>query len=363
LATLAIAGLVLPAGPSAAPSDADAAIERRVERGPVTATVRLAPKTVMIGDTVTLEIAVESEPGVEVLMPEFGAHLGRFAIVDFVPRSTSPSDDKGGRARTGQRYRLYSPLSGTRTIPALSIEFIDHRPGHRPAPEGEHAYEILTPRISFEIEPAAASGAGTKLSPLPEPLAPLPDRAAARRRSWAIGATGLAVAALAMIVLWRRRRPARTPDAWASAHHRLETLRTTPYPRTDDLAALDAFFVELSALVREYLERRFGLHAPEFTTEEFLEVATRSPDLTGSDRGFLESFLGAADQVKFAHDTAPAQRITESLDAVGAFLHRTREPAPFSRRSRHRTASTGKPRRGTGAGSGRTGTGGESDAA
>ena len=67
------------------------------------------------------------------------------------------------------------------------------------------------------------------------------------------------------------------------------------------------FYVELTMVVRRYIQRKYGISAPHMTTEEFLRTAQPSDDL----RRFLES----ADLVKFAGvDATPdmADAATES---------------------------------------------------
>ena len=58
------------------------------------------------------------------------------------------------------------------------------------------------------------------------------------------------------------------------------------------------------AVVRQYLENRFGLQAPEMTTEEFLHIAASVPvddsTLLQDHREPLRDFLTECDLVKFA---------------------------------------------------------------
>ena len=75
----------------------------RSERGPVSATIRVEPAEVRIGDPVTVTLAVTAEPGIELLMPVFGTSLDRFTILEFVPQRRV---DDEGRAIETQRYRL-----------------------------------------------------------------------------------------------------------------------------------------------------------------------------------------------------------------------------------------------------------------
>ena len=55
--------------------------------------------------------------------------------------------------------------------------------------------------------------------------------------------------------------------------------------------------MELSDVVRTYLENRFDMRAPELTTEEFLESVSDSPDLTRDHQTLLRQFLRQADLV------------------------------------------------------------------
>lgn len=63
---------------------------------------------------------------------------------------------------------------------------------------------------------------------------------------------------------------------------------------------VDPFYVELSAIVRHYIENRFGIRAPELTTEEFIHEAARSPELSSAQQELVKGFLEQADLVKFA---------------------------------------------------------------
>ena len=317
-----------PAEPTA-PEPAQS-LERSTERGPVKARVILEPDEPVIGDPLTLTLEVTAEQGVELIMPEFGQSLDRFAIRDFVPRETL---DDTGRTLATQRYRLSVPMSGPQFIPPIAIEFVDRREGSRPAPDGEDAYEILTERLDFEVQSVLPQAGAHDLEPPLGELAPIAPTLSEHSSTWLLVPVVLiAIAGVLGIRIWLSRRSrARRASAYEVASNRLTALTTRPRPEGPE--AMDAFFVELTDLVRHYLEDRFGLHAPELTTEEFLEVAAGSPDLNDAHKGFLKDFLRRADQVKFAHHMPEPDYIEDVLDAAGRFLAQTRgevdrSPAP-----------------------------------
>ena len=300
-----------------APEGRAGTTEQRTERGPVSALVRVEPDVVRIGDAITLTIEVRAERGVELLMPVFGASLERFTILEFVPRERIGDE---GRTVSTQHYRLLAPASGHHAIPPITIEFVDRRPGQRTAPEDEDAYELLTERLAFTVESVVPDGAAGDLKPPLGPLEALTEEVAPRW-PWATGASALVVGGGVLALLWwRLRERARRRSAYEIALGRLDALESRRRPDAD---AMDGFFVELSDLVRRYLEDRFALQAPELTTEEFLDVAAGSPDLTRDHRSFLQTFLRSADRVKFARHVPDAGAVESVLSAVRGFLRQT----------------------------------------
>ena len=216
-------------------------------------------------------------------------------------------------------------MSGEHTIPPITIEFVDRRPGQRTAPEDEDAFELLTERLTFRVESVAPESAGADLKPL---LGPLDEfgLVQAPRWPWAAAGVVLVIVAVILALLARRLRTrARDRTPYEVALGRLDALEARPRPGA---GAMDGFFVELSDIVRHYLEDRFRLHAPELTTEEFLDVAASSPDLQRNHRGFLQTFLHSADQVKFARHVPQAADVETALSAVRGFLEQTSEVGP-----------------------------------
>ncbi|MHB8866454.1 MAG: hypothetical protein ACYC6N_29050, partial [Pirellulaceae bacterium] len=293
--------------------------------GPVTVTTTLSPAEPAIGDEITLEIRAEAEPQVEVLMPEFGEALSRYTILNFVPRQRI---DDQGKTISSQVYTLQPYLSGPQSIPPILVEFVDHRPEQKPAPDDFDAYEILTDRIDFQVRSVLPEDAARELKP---PLGEL-DLVTDRSRSdvlWLITGTLvlLSAGAAAWVLLRQRRQRARRRNAYEVARARLDRRLSRPWPQ--DPMAVESFFVVISSIVRRYLEDRFELRAPELTTEEFLALAGSANHLSRDHQHLLRDFLRQADLVKFAGVQASETEIRLSSDLAARFLEETRENAPL----------------------------------
>jgi len=87
------------------------------------------------------------------------------------------------------------------------------------------------------------------------------------------------------------------------------------------------FYVELSAIVRIYLEDRFDLHAPEQTTEEFIRTSSNSAVLTPDHRLLTQAFLEQSDLVKFARFEPSADDMQSAWNAAAKLVRET-IPAP-----------------------------------
>lgn len=112
----------------------------------------------------------------------------------------------------------------------------------------------------------------------------------------------------ALLIRWWLTRPKaaptlRTVPAHELALKALAALKSRGYMEE---GKAELFYVELSAIVRLYLEQRFELHAPEQTTEEFIRSSSQSTALSQEHRQLTRDFLEQSDLVKFAR-FAPGQ--------------------------------------------------------
>ena len=299
-----------------ATNDIDAtALSAETREGPLAATVSLRPAQPRLGDVLVLTLSVTAEAGIAVDMPVFGDALGRFGIVDYAPRREVLED---GGLVLSQRYTLLSPMSGRQRIPRLRIEYTDERRATAAQPR-----ELLTDELGFVVASVLPEGEVIgELRPARPALAELPRPWLQRHWPWlAFGAVLVALAATAVVAWLRRAEERARVTAYDRARVRLERLQGVGLP---DAAAMDGWYVELSDIVRRYIEERFALRAPELTTEEFLLEAGRSADLSPPHRELLSDFLARCDRVKFARYSPGDDESREALDVAGRFLRETR---------------------------------------
>ena len=77
------------------------------------------------------------------------------------------------------------------------------------------------------------------------------------------------------------------------------------------------FYVELTMVVRRYVQRKYGIKAPHLTTEEFLREFREEGR---GKREELKKFLESADMVKFAGVEATPEMADEATDSAKGYL-------------------------------------------
>lgn len=290
-------------------------LSQSAEAEGVRVTVSAPASTMEVGATIPVTLTVEAPAGVPFTLPAVEHAVGPFDVRD-VQRLAGPTGDARSAAL---RLDLTTYESGAVELPSLTCTY-------RGA-DGEW-HDLATPAATVEVT--------TLLSGEFDPKAFRDIKDAVEISvPWAwwwwlvAGAGTFGGAAIA----WRlMRRPVMPPEqplppqAWA--------MRELDSLEHDGLVARGAFhpyWVRLSSVVREYIERRFEVSAPEQTTAEFLRAVRNHPGFDEGQRTTLATFLRAADRVKFAAETPVSGECERGMSIARTFVETTApadEPAP-----------------------------------
>ena len=85
------------------------------------------------------------------------------------------------------------------------------------------------------------------------------------------------------------------------------------------------FYVELTMVVRRYIQRQHGVVAPHLTTEEFFEKTRKSPSFPKSTLDELIDFFRRADVVKFARIQTTLDAANRAIDSARSYIIKDNE--------------------------------------
>ena len=282
-------------------------IEKHYQSGSFDLNLGVSSERITVADRIQLVLEASAGESEEVIFPELEDKLGEFQVIN--------SDEADARLIADNRllrrvtYELEPFLPGEYEIPPLQVRFADDD-------------VIETEAITIQVEsvlPVSEQNPDIKEIMPPVELPGLP--------SW----TFPAIAALLVLgaggyLFWRRRRLARQYQERPPLPHQIALSELKKLQEEDLLTKGQAklFYLRLSLIMRRYIEDRFGLQAPERTTEEFLAGIQGNEIFTSRQKELLGEFLQHCDMVKFAEYQPVRGEIDEAINTCAQFIAETR---------------------------------------
>ena len=299
------------------------------EAPPFDVRVTLEPPVIPFHRQARYTISVEGPDGTEsaagrpdaasgVKLPDMLDKFGGLSVADVRDETTGL---KKGRFRVSRTYVLDPIFIGNYRIQPVQVTW-----------GLADSLTVPSPALRVRDLTPEEKEAAEKFADIAGPLAiknPL-------ERYWMLwaGVGGAAVLVLAVAAYFYRRRAKKERQApplppWEIAYQRLRELDQRQLPKDGKFAP---YYVDLSAILRYYIEDRFHLRAPEQTTPEFLVAASGSGVLTEQHQGHVAGFLKHCDRVKFAQYVPSIDEMEHSFTTVLQFVDETVPvPAPAER--------------------------------
>ncbi|RJX32928.1 MAG: DUF4381 family protein [Desulfurivibrio sp.] len=268
-------------------SPAASAVSEELASGELRVQLTLSSPQISIAEQLQLTLTAMAPEDFTVSLPEFTESVGDFTLTN---TTASPKTLTGGRLSQGRTLTLAPFLPGEYTIPAMTVSATDSRHPDQKATVTMPARTIAVTSLLDQNE---------KDPQLADIYAPLTQPAPTLYYLLAGGAAVMLLCAL-LYFFWRRSRRQQAPPPPLPPH--ATALAAIDQLLRDQAAGSDPalFYAGLTGILRHYIEARFGLKAPEQTTEEFLDSLRRSPVFTEEQKALLRDFLSRCDLIKFA---------------------------------------------------------------
>lgn len=283
-----------------------------IGREGVSISVEADSERVDVGRNFDVAVTVTSPPGKTAIVPDLRDRFAGFRVAeDFTEEPVEGSD---GSRTTVSRWRLVpEPLARRYRLAPFAVTVLSGA-GTDAVREETSFY---TSPVVFAPPAARESVTGDMEIAPKRDLPPL---------SWRLAGIAFASSAAAALLAWLVWLAARKVRMMVKVH------RMSPIERA--LYELEAllkknlpgrgfykdFYVELTMVVRRYVERRHSVRAPNLTTDEFLRAMQGNPAFSASAVAELRQFLESADMVKFAGVEATPEMADSATSRARGYL-------------------------------------------
>lgn len=270
-----------------------------------------------------LEIAASYPSEMDVTIPAMEDRCEGFISNQTID---DPPTSVGGTTRIRRRYLLTPSLASEYRIAPAAITFTDK--GHTPPRSGW----FPSPPVTLP-SPTVHALAGETPTWAMQPRWIRPSA-----REIAMKSFSILILLASLFLLWKISKRLRRQIRLMVMSPRERALFELKELLSSDLIArqeFKEFYVRLTRIVRQFIERRHGIRAPEQTTEEFLAAISKDNRFPDPVAKRLKAFLHASDLVKFAAHTPDNTAIDDVTATARDYIESDRpEPADKAKRGR-----------------------------
>jgi len=294
----------------ATPAVAAARVET-VRHNGVTLTITLDPASVSLERDMVLSLKLTHPESLAVSLPPLADRLQGLLAASSFDRESTPADVKGHV--THERIVRLTPLIADEyRIAPMAIAY-----RHAINGDDKTAY-FATPPIVLPVNAVTDKpvDAAPRTTITPVRIRPSLKTLSGYVAILVLIALGMA---LAIWLLGRIRQQVRIMRM-SPKERALRELDLLLGRKWIETGRVKDFYVELTMIVRRYIERQHNVRAPEQTTHEFLLAVAANPRFPEHVIRRLEQFLEAADLVKFAAWQPDSQAVEEAVGTARDYL-------------------------------------------
>ncbi len=281
------------------------------------AEAKLQQYTIRIGDQTKLFLSVRQPVKAHISFPKLtDTIVSKVQVVSINKPDTVYDQTDRSAITVTQSYTITSFDAGTYTLPAFTI--------------GSENGVVKTNEVTLQVETVKADTTKA-IYDIKQPLSVSYTWLDWLRDNWYWVAGPLAAIALIIgLIIYLRKRPKPAPvvkvveptvPPHIIAMNKLKELRDRKLWQQEQVKE---YYIELSDIVREYLEKRYIIKTHEKTTDEIL-AGLRHIDIADENRSKLKQILTLADLAKFAKEKPLPAENEASLDMAIDFVSLTRQ--------------------------------------
>lgn len=293
------------------------------EHPPIRLKVFTNQTKIKMGEDFTYHIEVLAKKEFDIEFPDFGSHLQK----EFAIRGLEiPDPEELGPYRKYQQiYTINCYTIGNYTIAPTRIRYVQNKE------ETAEKKELSSPEIFIEIlSPLKLDEKGNVVEQSEdiediESVLALPAPKRDYSRIWIASAITLFFLFLLFGFIFRKKAKEEKEPPIPPHLLALKELKKIQSLNLVAQKEYKEYYNRVSFVLRTYLENRFGLHAPERTTPEFVQEMVKTDCLTEAQKEQLRLFLMQCDLVKFAKNVPSESQCNDIFQMVLQFIETTKQ--------------------------------------
>jgi hypothetical protein len=271
--------------------------------------------SITIGDRINYTVSIDHKEGMRVEQPGAGVNLGQFEIKNY---KIQPPYSEDGRVYIKYEYEISVFDTGKFTIPPFPVAYFPT--------DSTKDYKIIEANsINIYVESVIQDGDKELKDVKPPVYIPFDYIFAI---SMAIIIIAILVAAFFAYRFYQKKKESgyifKTPEPRRPAHEvaltDLDTLIAKNLPACGEIKQ---YYIEISEIIRYYIEGRFFIPALEETSFEILSEI-RNQQLNKDIYQLLQGFLNLCDLVKFAKYIPGQEEHDTSAETARRFIEETK---------------------------------------
>ena len=279
---------------------------------------KLKQYTIRIGDQTKLFLSIHQPAKQRVDFPKLADTLvSKVQIVNVGKPDTTTDKNDAGNITVIQNYTITSFDAGTYTIPPFSV--------------GTPAGVLKTNELTLQVETVKVDTTKA-IYDIKQPLAVSYTFLDWLKDNWPWVALGVAVVLGIIGLIWYlTKRPKKEvvivekPAPGLPPHiiaiNKLKELRERKLWQQGEIKQ---YYIELSDVLREYVEKRYAIKTHEKTTDEIFDSLKRI-SITAENRKTLKDILVLSDLVKFAKEKPLPPENEQCMDNAIRFISATQQ--------------------------------------
>lgn len=257
------------------------------------------------GRSVFVTLTLKSDPSVKVSPPDLRSRVRGFALAEDFTNEPVKQSDGSLLQKVNWKFIPEPCVDEYKILPFVVMV------------EGAADSSFVAGPVYFEKpSPREMVTGGFEINPQKD-LPPLSWRLVGIVLVWLLVGCGLIAGCYHIFKYLARRVKEHRMSPIERAWLELERLLSRELPRH---GKYKDFYVELTMVVRRYVQRKYGIRAPNLTTEEFFAELRQENRADLGHLRELESFLESADMVKFAGVEATPEMAASATENARNYL-------------------------------------------